>query len=136
MSRAVVPSAVGTAGAVVSCSVMMFAVFPALAGVVGASASAAARGLGSSQPGWIRFVSGYSSEMVLVSVGLLLWGIWRASRLVKILVGIGMGFLLVGQVVMVNGFVVPALATIIGGNVIGWVQGARAKRVAVPALET
>lgn len=135
MSRAVVPAAVGTAGAVVSCSVMMVAVFPALAGVVGASASAAARGLGSSQPGWIRFVSGYSAEMVLVSIGLLLWGIWRASRLVKILVGIGMGFLLVGQVVMVNAFVVPALATIIGGNVIGWVQGARAKRVAAPTLE-
>lgn len=130
MSKAVVPSAVGTAGAVVSCSVMMIAFVPALAGVVGASASTLAMGASTAQPGWIRFVNSYSAEMVGVSIGLLLWGIWRASRVVKILVGIGMGFLVVGQVAMVNAFVVPALSTIIVGNVIGWVQGRRTSRSA------
>ena len=128
MNKDVVGSTVGTAGAVVSCSVMMFAVFPALAGVVGASASSMAMGMVASQPAWVRWVSHYSLEMVIVSIGFLLWGVWRSSRLVQLLVGIGMVILLVGQFAMVNVLVIPSLSFILGGNVVGWIQRTNPRR--------
>lgn len=128
MNKHVVGSTVGSAGAVVSCSIMMFAVFPALAGVVGVSASTMTMSVVSSQPAWVNWVSHYSLEMVIVSIGFLLWGIWRSSRLVKLLVGVGMVILLVGQFAMVNALVIPSLSFIIGGNVVGWIQSTKPRR--------
>lgn len=115
----------GTMGTVVSCSAMMFAVFPALLGIVGASASTSMGMMGTealSLPGWVPWVTRYSAEILAISMLLMGWGVWRASRLAQALVGLGMVLLIANQVSMTPTLFLPALGFVIAGNVVAWRQ--------------
>lgn len=83
-------------GTAVSCSAMMFSLFPALLGTVGAWVSSSMPGMPgvastptSALPGWVQLVTQYAPEILAVSVVLMIWAVWSASRVVKVLVGLG-----------------------------------------------
>jgi hypothetical protein len=116
---------IGVLGTVVSCSAMMFSLFPALLGVVGASASSgtAMMGMGmttSMPPTWVDFVAHYSALILAVSIGFMVWGIRRSSRAAKMVVALGIIVLIVNELSMTPYLFFPALGLIIGGNAMAW----------------
>lgn len=116
---------VGVVGTVLSCSAMMFSLFPALLGVAAASASTGMAGMaGSAQttslPGWVTMTTHYSAVILGISVLLMLWAVRRSTRTAKVIVGGGIVLLIVNELSMSPYLFLPALGLIIVGNVIAW----------------
>lgn len=115
---------VGVAGTVVSCSAMMFSLFPALLGVVGASASTGVMGMGMVRspvmPGWVAIVTHYSWAILAVSIILMIWAMRRTSRTAKVILGVGIVLLIFNELSMTPYLFLPALALIVLANIVGW----------------
>ncbi len=113
---------VGVAGTVVSCSAMMFSLFPALLGVVGASASTGMMGMAATpvMPGWVVTVTHYSWAILAVSILLMIWAMRRTSRTAQVILGVGIILLIVNELSMTPYLFLPALALILLANIVGW----------------
>ena len=119
-------AALGTAGAVVSCAVLIFSTVPAVAGLFGASAASGVTMMGMTMapthvtPPWILALGAWRIPILIISLGLLGWGVWRAGRWAQILVAAGMLVLIVNEFHMTDTLFFPALVLLVAGNIIGW----------------
>jgi hypothetical protein len=119
----------GSAGAVVSCTPMIFAAVPALAGVFGATAASSAGMMMMSSaapyghkvpPPWVGTIGHYAGSILLVSLALLAWGALRAPSSARWVVGAGMVLLIWNYLAMSAGLFVVALVLIVAGNIWAW----------------
>lgn len=112
----------GVLGTVVSCSAMMFSLFPALLGTIGASASTSMMGMSTTAtlPPWVNTITHYSPIILGISIILIIYAIRRAALPVKIVVGIGILLLILNEISMTPYLFLPALVLVIVGNIMGW----------------
>ncbi len=112
----------GVLGTVVSCSAMMFSLFPALLGTIGASASTGMMGMSTSTalPPWVNTITHYSALILGISVLLMIYAIRRSPWSVKIVVGVGILLLILNEISMTPYLFLPALVLVIVGNIMGW----------------
>lgn len=121
---------VGILGTVVSCSAMVFSLFPALLGTIGASASTGMMGMSATTtlPPWVNTITHYSAFILGISIILMIYAIRRSARLVKVVVGVGILLLVLNEISMTPYLFLPALALVIVGNIMGWKWGSGLKQ--------
>ncbi|KPV45707.1 hypothetical protein AN477_02055 [Alicyclobacillus ferrooxydans] len=76
----------------------------------------------SAHPAWVKSVMHYSLPILILSVILLILGIWRATRLTRTIVGVGILLIVLNIFVKSPVLAYPSLVLIVGGNIIGWAQ--------------
>ena len=127
---------VGVAGTVISCSAMMFSLFPALLGVAAASASTGMMSMSSNTsrlPAWVTTTTHYSAVILAISIVFMLWAVRRSSRSAKVVIGIGIALLIANEISMTPYLFLPALALVVFGNLMAWRGSGRFSRASQPA---
>ena len=95
----------------------MFSRVPALLGTVGASVHRSMPGLRgmastptTARPTWVLVVTPYAVKILAVSAAVMIWVVWRPSRVVQLLVGLDQVLLAVHENHMTSVVFRPALA--------------------------
>lgn len=108
----------GSFGAIFSCCAIMVSLVMSLIGSIGVTALTGMN----EHPAWVKSVMHFSLPILILSVILLILGIWRATRLTQMIVGAGILLILFNVFVKSPALAYPSLVLIVGGNIVGWVQ--------------
>jgi hypothetical protein len=114
-----VSGVLGFLGLWASCSSLVFAMAPGLAGLFGAAVT----GMGHVPlPGFAQFFSRYAVPILAVSAILLGLAVARAGALAQGLTGLGLVFLVINLAGMTPALFVPGMALVVAGGVAGWLN--------------
>lgn len=101
---------------------MLFAALAGTAGAVGAQGARMGMGMAGRPAGgammvprWVTAMVPLSWPLLLLSVGFLVWSLWRAPRLARALGYVGVALLLANQFSMHVWLFVPAMLLVLGG---------------------
>ncbi len=124
---------VGAACAVAGCTPMLFAAVAGTAGSVGAQGvrlvmGGMAGGMRPMVPGWVVWLGAASWPLLLLSTGLLLWSLWRAPGMGRLLAYGGVALLLINQFHMRLWLFIPALLLLFGGFAASFLLSGRSAR--------
>ena len=106
----------GAACAVAGCTPLLFAALAGTAGAVGTQGVQMGMAGGTAMtPGWVAALGAASWPLVLLSIGLLVWSLWRAPLLARALGYAGTALLLANQFYMRLWLFLPALLLVLAG---------------------